>query len=80
MEDRPLGDLLGRKIVYLSREIGINSNIPTYANGLRVLAGYTSRSSADLNRPMIGITLVSRGGYFKQETDSAGRQMKNKDP
>ena len=80
MEDRPLGGLMGRKIAYLSREIGINSNIPTYANGLRVLAGYTSRSSADLNRPMIGITLVSRGGYFKQEPDSAGRQMKNKDP
>jgi starch phosphorylase len=80
MEDRPMGNLLGRKIAYLSREIGINSNIPAYANGLRVLAGDTFRSSADLNRPMIGITLVSRGGYFKQETDSTGRLRMNKDP
>lgn len=65
--------MLERKIAYFSMEIGINSNIPTYAGGLGVLAGDTLRSSADLNLPMIGITLVSRGGYFRQEIDSAGK-------
>ncbi len=62
------------KIAYFSMEIGIQNNIPTYSGGLGVLAGDTIRSGADLKLPMIGVTLISKKGYFRQELDDRGKQ------
>lgn len=62
-------------VAYFSMEIGINSKIPTYSGGLGVLAGDTLRSLADLEVPVIGITLLYRKGYFKQKIDSQGNQI-----
>jgi glycogen phosphorylase len=62
------------RIAYFSMEIALRSDIPTYSGGLGVLAGDTMRSAADLDLPMIGITLVSRAGYFRQEIVD-GRQV-----
>ena len=53
-------------VAYFSMEIGIRGDIPTYSGGLGVLAGDFLRSAADLNIPMIGITLLYKKGYFKQ--------------
>ena len=55
------------RIAYFSMEIALRSEIPTYSGGLGVLAGDTMRSAADLGLPMIGVTLASRAGYFRQE-------------
>ena len=55
-------------------EIALASDIPTYAGGLGVLAGDTLRSAADLELPMVGVSLVSRRGYFQQALDDRGRQ------
>lgn len=55
-----------RRVAYFSMEIALRSEIPTYSGGLGVLAGDTMRSAADLDLPMVGVTLVSRGGYFRQ--------------
>jgi len=63
------------KIAYFSMEIGINENIPTYSGGLGVLAGDTLKSCADLNVPIVGITLLSEKGYFYQKIDSEGNQI-----
>jgi len=63
------------KIAYFSMEIGIKSEIPTYSGGLGVLAGDTLRTAADLKIPMVGITLLSKKGYFKQRLDDKGRQI-----
>lgn len=63
------------RIAYFSMEIALRQEIPTYSGGLGVLAGDTLRSSADLELPLVGITLVSRAGYFKQEIDSHGNQV-----
>lgn len=63
------------RIAYFSMEIALRNEIPTYAGGLGVLAGDTMRSSADLELPLIAVTLVSRAGYFKQEIDREGRQI-----
>ena len=52
------GVLKGQKIAYFSMEIGLSSEIPTYAGGLGVLAGDTIRSAADLNIPLVAVTLV----------------------
>ncbi|MGB8076679.1 MAG: alpha-glucan family phosphorylase, partial [Gallionella sp.] len=42
---------------------------------LGVLAGDTMRSATDLGISMVGVSLVSREGYFRQEIDSQGRQQ-----
>ncbi len=62
------------KIAYFSMEIGIDDNIPTYSGGLGVLAGDTIKSCADLNVPVVGVTLLSEKGYFYQKIDENGNQ------
>jgi len=63
------------RVAYFSMEIALRSEVPTYAGGLGVLAGDTLRSAADLSLPLVGVTLVSRAGYFRQELDAGGRQI-----
>ncbi|HJV84432.1 MAG TPA: alpha-glucan family phosphorylase [Noviherbaspirillum sp.] len=65
------------RIAYFSMEIALESAIPTYSGGLGVLAGDTMRSAADLELPLVGVTLASRAGYFRQEIDSEGRQTEH---
>jgi glycogen phosphorylase len=67
------------QIAYFSMEIALRDDIPTYAGGLGVLAGDTLRSAADLDVPMVAVTLVSRAGYFRQEIDAGGRQVERDD-
>jgi len=64
----------GQKIAYFSMEIGLKSEIPTYSGGLGVLAGDTIMSAADLELPMVAVTLISKKGYFRQFIDDKGRQ------
>ena len=70
----------GNRFAYFSMEIALNNAIPTYSGGLGVLAGDTLRSAADLDIPMVAVTLVSRMGYFRQEIDAGGRQLEHPDP
>jgi starch phosphorylase len=65
------------RVAYFSMEIALRSEIPTYAGGLGVLAGDTLRAAADLSLPLVGVTLVSRAGYFRQELDPEGRQIEH---
>jgi starch phosphorylase len=68
------GVIREQTIAYFSMECGILSQIPTYAGGLGILAGDIIRSSADLRIPLVGVTLASRHGYFRQEIDDDGWQ------
>lgn len=61
-------------------EIGLSNNIHTYNGGLGILAGDTIRSSADMKVPLVGITLVSRKGHFRQEITRDGKQVEHPDP
>lgn len=54
------------RIAYFSMEIALEDAIPTYSGGLGVLAGDLLRSAGDLGVPMVGVSLVSRAGYFRQ--------------
>jgi starch phosphorylase len=65
------------RIAYFSMEIGLEAGIPTYSGGLGVLAGDTLKSAADLCLPVVGVTLLSRSGYFRQELTSEGRQIEH---
>jgi starch phosphorylase len=62
------------RIAYFSMEIGLAQEIPTYSGGLGVLAGDTIKSAADLNIPLVAVTLASRKGYFAQSLDESGMQ------
>ncbi len=61
-------------IAYFSMEIGVKNDIPTYSGGLGILAGDTIKSAADMNLPLVGVTMLTRKGYFNQEIDSSGWQ------
>ena len=67
------------RVAYFSMEIGLANDIPTYSGGLGVLAGDTLRTAADLDLPMVGVNLVARAGYFRQEIDAQGRQIEHAD-
>jgi len=63
-----------RSVAYFSMEIGIDETIYTYSGGLGVLAGDTIRSAADLEVPMVAVTLLYRKGYFRQRLEADGWQ------
>jgi glycogen phosphorylase len=62
------------RIAYFSMEIAVDPQIPTYAGGLGVLAGDALRSAADCGLPIVGVTLLHRRGYFRQQLDEEGQQ------
>ena len=64
-----------RRIAYFSMEVAADPGLPTYAGGLGILAGDTLRSCADLKVPTVGVTLLSRKGYFEQALDDRGQQQ-----
>jgi len=65
---------MGVAVAYFSMEIALEPDISTYSGGLGVLAGDTLRSAADLSVSMVGLTLISRKGYFRQHLDATGWQ------
>lgn len=71
--------LIRERIAYFTMEIALEASIPTYAGGLGILAGDTVRSAADLQVPLVGVSLVSRYGYFRQEITEQGAQLEHPD-
>jgi starch phosphorylase len=68
------------KIAYFSMEIALDPAMPTYGGGLGVLAGDMLRSAADLELPIVAVTLAHRKGYFRQHLDVEGNQSEEADP
>ncbi len=66
-------------IAYLSMEIAVRPEMRSYAGGLGILAGDVARSCADLELPVVFVTLLSRAGYFRQKIDAEGRQSEAPD-
>ena len=64
------------RIAYFSMEIALRPEIHTYAGGLGILAGDTMRSCADLELPVVFVTLISREGYLRQSIDAGGGQLR----
>src|ERR671922_216619 len=78
---KPLEPFLHRtRIAYFSMEIALRDEIHTFSGGLGVLAGDTARSSADLELPIVFVSLMSRQGYVRQEIDAEGRQKSFPNP
>lgn len=63
------------RVAYFLMEIALRNEIPAYAGGLGVFAGDRLRSAVDLMLPMVAVSLVSRAGYFQQQSDAQGQQQ-----
>ncbi len=62
------------RVAYFTMEVALDEELPTYSGGLGVLAGDYLRSCADLGLPVVAVTLLYHGGYFRQLVDEEGRQ------
>lgn len=62
------------EVAYFSLEIMLETDIPSYAGGLGILAGDVLRSMADLSVPAVGVSLVYSGNTFVQSIDPSGNQ------
>ena len=67
-----------RKIAYFSMEIALESAIPTYSGGLGVLAGDTIRSAADLQVPIVAVSLLHRTGISNSNWTTPDGRPRNR--
>ena len=69
MDNRP-----ALECAYFSMEFMLESDIPTYAGGLGVLAGDLMRSCADMKAQVVGVSLVYNDSTYRQVITSEGEQ------
>ena len=74
---RRYGDQLAGPIAYFCAEYGIHESLGVYSGGLGVLAGDHMKSASDMALPFIGVGLLYRKGYFRQQIDADGHQEHN---
>ncbi|HET9879140.1 MAG TPA: alpha-glucan family phosphorylase [Candidatus Limnocylindria bacterium] len=61
-------------VAYFCAEYGIHESMQIYSGGLGVLAGDHLKSASDASLPFIGVGLLYRRGYFRQQIDADGHQ------
>lgn len=66
-----------RRVAYFTAEVALEQSLPTYSGGLGVLAGDHIKTAADMMLPMVGVTLLYRGGYFTQRLGKNGEQFED---
>lgn len=69
------GVTLPGPVAYLCTEFGVSQSLPFYSGGLGILAGDHTKAAADLGLPLVGVGLLYRRGYFRQEVDHDGDQQ-----
>ena len=76
----PLDRFVNRtRAAYFTMEIALRPEIHTYSGGLGILAGDIARSAADLELPMVFVSLIHHAGYFRQCLDGDGWQTEADD-
>jgi glycogen phosphorylase len=66
-------------IAYFSPEFCIHESLPIYSGGLGVLAGDHLKSCSDLGIGAVGVSLLYRHGYFRQQVLADGWQTESYD-
>jgi starch phosphorylase len=66
-----------RGVAYFSPEFGIAEALPQYSGGLGVLAGDHLKAAGDLGVPLVGVGLLYRYGYFRQDLGADGWQQES---
>ena len=64
-----------QRVAYFSPEFGVSEALPIYSGGLGVLAGDHLKAASDLGVPLVGVGLLYREGYFRQELNADGWQQ-----
>ena len=64
----------GGPVAYISTEFGLHESLGIYSGGLGVLSGDHAKAASDMGLPFVGIGLLYRNGYFRQNIDPDGRQ------
>lgn len=59
-------------VAYFCMEFALHESIPLYAGGLGILAGDHIKSASDLGIPFIGMGILWRNGYYRQEILPSG--------
>ncbi len=67
-------------IAYLCLEFGFHESFPIYSGGLGILAADLCKAASDMAIPFVGVGLLYRQGYFKQEIDYYGNQIPHYHP
>ena len=65
---------LNGPIAYFCAEYGIHESMQIYSGGLGILAGDHLKSASDAALPFVGVGLLYRRGYFRQQIDADGHQ------
>src|SRR5574338_1111711 len=61
-------------IAYFCAEYGLHESMQIYSGGLGILAGDHCKSASDAALPFVGVGLLYRRGYFRQQIDADGHQ------
>jgi glycogen phosphorylase len=77
LEDRK--SLQGPSIAYFSMEYGLHDSLKIFSGGLGILAGDYLKEASDSKVDLVGVGLLYRYGYFRQNISITGEQLSNYD-
>ena len=71
--------LKGPSIAYFSMEYGLHDSLKIFSGGLGILAGDYLKEASDSKVDLVGVGLLYRYGYFRQNISNVGEQLSNYD-
>jgi alpha-glucan phosphorylase-like protein len=77
LDDRK--ELKGPSIAYFSMEYGLHDSLKIFSGGLGILAGDYLKEASDSKVNLVGVGLLYRYGYFRQNISINGEQLSNYD-
>ncbi len=72
-------DLKGSSVAYFSMEYGLHDSLKIFSGGLGILAGDYLKEASDSKVNLVGVGLLYRYGYFRQNISISGEQLSNYD-
>ncbi|MDP2336426.1 MAG: alpha-glucan family phosphorylase [Bacteroidota bacterium] len=72
-------ELKGPSIAYFSMEYGLHDSLKIFSGGLGILAGDYLKEASDSKLNLVGVGLLYRYGYFRQNIAISGEQLSNYD-
>lgn len=72
--------LKGESIAYFSMEYGLHDSLKIFSGGLGILAGDYLKEASDSKVNLVGVGLLYRYGYFRQNISINGEQLSAYDP
>jgi len=77
LDDRKV--LKGPSVAYFSMEYGLHDSLKIFSGGLGILAGDYLKEASDSKVDLVGVGLLYRYGYFRQNISITGEQLSNYD-